>query len=697
MSAAPGTSIYAEIVLKKDKALADAKTMGAELQRALNSVKLPDLKINFTIPTNLAQTLNTQLAALKLNPITVPVNFGLPGMAGAASPNWGYYFGQLQQQLAGMGRGGGGGGGVGGGPGAAPFLRGFGRLGSGLFAIHALQNIYRSGERFNTSMIEAGAGGPSGMRLGGAGYGQDEGDVRKELDAILQRRESLGGTLVAGPVGVAISNLLHGENPFTVTGDEQIASTLRDSALTDRHTKAMAQKAEQREHLKVLATEHELSVARTTGMGNEAAAFESEAAGDPQSAIQSRNRAEIDAINAQYAAKLATPRLTQQQVEDLKSQHAAALQEATAKQATGFATFQRHQALVMGGVGAGADVAGLRLAGREDEAARVALEQQQKQHAETLFMGPGGAAAQAAYLAKGGQADLERQGLVQQQGKGREYERAQSEARITEIENQSEDNRMRAANEHYKADEKAFADHWDAKVKAAQDKADAITDVEKKRNAQAEADATASAAIAAKIDFNAERQRVGNLRVASAQLYAQGRTTEARRAEEREAAGGDPFKLRALDIRNRREDQLQAQDIRARTAESAARANGQAGVGGVLAIAEEIQTMYRDAGDDPEKKKNVRAYATARIAEERRNLRQPSRIFGLAEYHDAIQTGIGQGGATNQAVGLLNKLERGGMSNAYDALIPAALKDAAQNLKQAAGKFRFVGVIGGSN
>ena len=195
-----------------------------------------------------------------------------------------------------------------------------------------------------------------------------------------------------------------------------------------------------------------------------------------------------------------------------------------------------------------------------------------------------------------------------------------------------------------------------------------------------------------------------------ANLEYQGRHQEARRKEikdryENEAqkiieAKYDPktetSKLHAAEMQrdasNIRED-LSVRDRNKRlgveTADAAAQARGQHGVGEVLALKEKIAEMERDAGDDNMQQSIVADFRQAKVDEYNRKLRPQSHVFDAAEYHDALQSGISSGQSSNEARRLLNGIGRDDGGNAGDR--------AADKLDRAADKLlraKMIGVIG---
>jgi hypothetical protein len=455
------------------------------------------------------------------------------------------------------------------------------------------------------------------------------------------------------------------------------------------------------------------SATTTTSSRDLQTAANEQTAGNPINAAMLHNKAEVDALIQSYDEKMLNQPPARQR--ELAAEKAASLAAMSARQGLSLAHLQRSLGLTVSGLSAESSELTSRLSGDPDAAARTALrERQNRRYQQLLGTDAAGAAAyQSDVMPK------EREELEKEINARRAKDAADTEAKIVSVEKQADEKMMQARGATYAASIAASKRETEERAADLRRQADYEDAFDKKKadalRQQAAAVERAGAVTVDAIQQGALRHaRLANqaagdeLAVAGMEVAGQDRgaaRTAAQRAyqrrrqqilDERNDPQVEAQKLQALDRqfmadRARRNYGFNREDagFADETHDAEARARGQSGVGSVLGMAEHFRDLERSARGDRVRTRNVQAYERATIAAARRELMPPPGIYGLEQYHDAIQQGIGHGMAHTEALGLLGQLAGGVGKGAGggNAALPDMLKglgDAASDLKDAA-------------
>lgn len=418
-----------------------------------------------------------------------------------------------------------------------------------------------------------------------------------------------------------------------------------------------------------------------------------EVAGNPLDAMLHRNRAEFEELDQSFQARLT--KASPAERARIKAERDAAVLALNAKQGLGAARLTRDQALSGRGLTAEGQVLDAALGGDPDKAARIALATRQDRRYTELQ----GKDAAEAERYKSEVMPKEQKELEGRQHREREKETGDSEARIVDIEKAAGEKSLRARGQVYAATAAALKRSIDDRVGQLEREAKAETDVQRKREKLTEAAAVRRAGAQEVRDMDeAHLRQTGNDRhdamaeLGTTELEAGGQTRDARdkrlldrydadRRRIYEQYGENP-PTRALEVaRNNeltaararysggramadREDFHSDRSLGIATADASAHAQGQHNVGQVLDLAAHVDDLMQDAGDDPMRQRRVQAFAKAKVAEFRRNLKpQAGKVFDLVGYHDALQSSITSGASNEEALKLLDAIGKGAGPN----------------------------------
>jgi hypothetical protein len=262
--------VYTDLILRRDTFMNDLRALAQEFQTTARNLSATAINVRVTLAVTAAD-LQRQLDAVQrqVRPIVVPVIYqpqGMPGGGGmgggmgggfplgAASPNWGNYFGQLGQQIQGLGGGignelnriailtqaglrgaaGGGGAGAGGGAGGTATRYLFGQRVLGSMGLLAGAHF---AARYAGDVAEE-----VGMGMEGANLGR----MRDPMDQLKRKRQLIEGEHAGLRGGV---NWIYGKLGLQPTYDEEtrtLDEAERADQLADQREKAARRAAAER-------------------------------------------------------------------------------------------------------------------------------------------------------------------------------------------------------------------------------------------------------------------------------------------------------------------------------------------------------------------------------------------------------------------------------------------------------------------
>jgi hypothetical protein len=645
----PAVSIFAKIELLRGKFQQQLKDELKEMQQQLKTTKTEPISLQFQIAPDTQAKLNAALLKIKIPTLTVPVNFvttGMPGVpagmmmagltgAGGALPPLPPGMAVAQAALANA-NGGGGSSGKG-------FFnyspRGFGRyIGPAILLREAFRSVQQY-QKYGTEMDRA----------------EIMHDERAKFAAEEGFQNSIGGFPVVGQAAQVLANQIGDKR-----GTDRI---MAQSDASDRKSKAGKSASDIYTHYK----EETLGIGRSDE--------------DSKTAAIARGRQLLEeAISKAIEGVPAADR------PDKAIKQARAAYERYAGAALSFQ--HREEDFKMHDLSNDRDIISAKLEGDTDRAARLGLSAKQDDHEHQLRLKDGALADK--YRAE--VAPKETEELEDEIRRRREKAAGDSAARIKDMEKAADDKMLHAKGEVYAAMESIIKHSADAHVAALNREADAEKDATTKTQLRTEAIAVQAAGIRelANMKIQAQREADRDTRgaqedIGNATMQNRGQFTGARRKtvqDKYEDDAEDVLRLKLPpEIEKQRLEALEAhrdagmlriqtdQDrdnrgILIETEDASAHARGQEGVGDMLRLKEHIEEMSRDAGDDPTQQKIVSNFRDAKVAELRRRMRPQSRVFGLPEYHDALQSSITRSQGNQEALKLLqdisNKAVNGG-------------------------------------